>query len=184
MRILKSLFPVVLVLATVTILPAALEKKIAGLNLPTEMKEWSFVLGSWDMDSRRYSLDGPVIEENKGKASFSLALNGTRIQERQSTTMGGKPMEVLNVFAFHPDKKEWDIARTDSLHHLFSVMGGTSSERSIVLFERNPNPESRVTRRVTYARSGNDKFSRLLEFSLDKGKTWVRRNEETYTRLR
>ena len=163
---------------------AGAKKEVVTPAASGELARWSFLVGKWDMDSKRYSLDGPVIEENEGRAEFWLALAGMRIQEQQSTTMAGRPMEVLNVFVFHPEKKEWEIARTDSLHHSFNVILGTGSEDTIVLFERNPRPGSDVTRRVTYVRQGDDEFSRLLEFSLDEGKSWLRRNETVYTRRR
>ena len=67
---------------------------------------------------------------------------------------------------------------------LNNVMRGTDDEGRIVLFERNPRPGSDVSRRVTYSRDADDRFSRLLEFSLDSGETWVRRNETFYTRRR
>ena len=53
-----------------------------------------------------------------------------------------------------------------------------------MLFERNPRPGSDVTRRLTYTKLNHDRFSLLLEFSMDQGKTWVRRNETFYARQR
>jgi len=156
----------------------------AGEQPPEALKSWGFVVGDWEMESKRYSLDGPVIEENSGQATFAWEMQGLRLEERQTTTLAGRDMLVLNLFVFHPEREEWEIARTDSLHHSFSVMRGTNVDDRIVLLERNPNPESDVVRRVTYSRDGEDRFSRLLEFSLDTGETWVRRNETFYTRRR
>ena len=160
----------------------SVEKPAVPSAVPAGLEEWSFLIGDWEMMSRRYSLDGPVIEENTGRAKFSITLEGFRIQERQRTTMAGRSMVVLNLFAHNPERGEWETSWTDSLHHSFNVMRGTGTKNSIVLYEKNPRKTSDVTRRVTYKRESDDEFSRLLEFSLDKGKTWVRRNETSYTR--
>ncbi len=174
-------FVVVAVMA-VTLVVAELEKGRLHSEAPDELKQWSFLIGEWKLESRRYSLDGPVIEENRGISRFSLALDGLRIQESQSITFAGQSMNVLNIFAFHPEQKHWEIARTDSLHTNFSVLRGTMSDDAIVLFERNPRPGSEVKRRYTYSRTGDDSFRLLLEFSLDEGESWLRRSETLYRR--
>lgn len=149
---------------------------------PPELERWSFLVGGWDMRSTRYSFEGEAVEDNTGTAEVSWTLKGLRLQEIQSTTLAGRAMEVLNVFVFHPERREWEIARTDSLHHSFSVMRGQGNNGSIVFFERDPSPESDVARRWTYQRISDNRFRVLLEFSTDQGATWFRRNETLYTR--
>lgn len=179
-----ALMPALLLVALLVPATAAFGMKKVSTEAPEELQRWSFLLGRWKMDSRRYSLEGPVIESNSGTATFSMALSGLRIQERHSTTLGGKPMETLSLFSFHPERKQWQVARTDSLHHTFGVMQGTGEGDSIVLFEKDPDPDDAVTRRLTYTKKSPDEFGLLLEFSEDKGKTWKRRNETVYTRAR
>ena len=157
-------------------------ERAAARQTPEALKQWGFMIGEWAMDSTRYSLEGPVIENSAGTATFSWGMEGLRIEERQSAVLNGRDMLVLNLFAFNPEREAWEIAWTDSLHNGFSVMRGTSVEDRIVLFEKNPRPGAEVTRRVTYARQGKDRFSRLLEFSLDGGESWLRRSETVYTR--
>ncbi len=161
--------------------PVMAGKDAPPASLP-ELERWGFLAGSWDLKSTRYSFEGEAIEENSGTARFAWTMKGLRLQELQSTTLAGREMEVLNIFMFHPERREWELARTDSLHHAFNVLRGEESDGAIVFFARNPSPNSDLSRRWTYKKISNDRFSLLLEFSEDQGKTWFRRNETFYTR--
>ncbi|MBZ0114910.1 MAG: c-type cytochrome [Thermoanaerobaculia bacterium] len=146
------------------------------------LHEWSFLVGSWESTSKRFSSEGQVIEDNHGTATFSWDLDGQRLRERQTTTLAGQPMEVLNLFSAHPETGEWQIARTDSLHHTFNLMSGSASEGTLTFAEAHPNPNHSVTRRWIYSKSGDDAFSLRLEFSEDGGESWFVRNETEYLR--
>jgi hypothetical protein len=152
-------------------------------DVPPALGELRFLIGQWEIDSKRYALDGPVIEENSGTAEFVWVLGGRRIQEQSSTRLGGQPLEVLNVYLFDPKNDRWEIARTDSIHDAFGVRFGTWSDGKLVTFEKHPSPDSEVTRRWTLERIDDDRFTELLEFSRDGGKTWKRRNQAWYSRI-
>ena len=106
-----------------------------------ELARWSFPVGDWKLDSKRYSLDGPeILEHNRGTASFALTLEGRRIEERATTTLAGRDMLVLNVFAFHPERKQWEVARTDSIHHSFNFMRGRPRATGSCCSSGTPGP--------------------------------------------
>lgn len=163
---------------------------IAGVPQPEEpleargeLDKLGFLIGEWKIESKRYSLDGPVVEENQGTSEFVWVMEGQRIQEQASTRLGGQAMDVLNLFGYDPRNRQWEIARTDSIHNRFGVRVGTFSEEGkLVLFEKHPRAGSDVTRRWTLERLGDGRFTELLEFSLDGGKTWKRRNQAWYVK--
>ena len=154
----------------------------AAETVPTGFEDWAFLLGEWQVVEQRYGFDGELIQTNAGSATFSLAMNGQRIQELQSIPRGDEEMTALQVFVYDPRRDEIQIARTDSGHYGFSVIVGTISGSRIDLLEKNPNPESDVTRRFTYRRIDSDHFERQLEFSTDEGASWFVRSEWIYSR--
>ncbi len=149
---------------------------------PEELAAWSFLIGDWNAKSTRFSSEGEAIESSDGQARFSWALGGSRIQERLSTVFGGQPMEALNLFVVDPETGIWEVAWTDTIHQDFSVKTGTQVEGSLVLRQKNPDPESRVTRRWTYSRESDDRFAVDLEFSTDGGESYFVRNRTVYSR--
>jgi hypothetical protein len=142
----------------------------------------AFLIGEWKIESKRYARSGEVIEENGGSTRFEWVLEGLRILEQATTSLGGQPMDVLNVYAFHPENKQWEMVRTDTIHHSFSIQVGTFDDGRLVLHRKYRSPDSDLTRRWTLQPVGEDRFSLLLEFSFDEGESWFRRNETWYTR--
>lgn len=154
----------------------------AEQEVPLGFEEWSFLLGEWHLIETRYDFDGVLMQTNTGEASFDLVMNGQRIQEIQSLPRGEEMTSALHLFVYDPRSEEVEIARTDSGHFGFSVIIGSFRGDQINLVEKNPNPESSVTRRFTYRRIDDVRFRRQLEFSTDKGKNWFVRSEWNYTK--
>jgi len=153
----------------------AQEAESSGLHL------WDFLLGTWSVEQNRYGFDGSLIETNAGTATFTPLMDGERIQE-YLVLNGSHPSQAIHLFVYDPDKAEVEIARTDSGHYGFWVIQGTLSAKEMVLREKHPDPDSEITRRITYRRGGPDRFVRTLEFSQDGGETWFTRSEESYGR--
>ena len=146
------------------------------------LERWKFLIGNWDLVERRYDFDSKLMQTNHGRATFSHAMNGKRIQELQTVISGTDTTTAIHVFVYDPRSKEIEIARTDSGHHGFWVIIGTMSVGRIDMLEKHPDPESEISRRITYVRANDDQFQRQLEFSRDHGKSWFVRSEWTYTR--
>ena len=143
---------------------------------------WVFALGEWGLVETRYSFEGELIQTNIGSAVFSYAMNGERLQESQALLREGETQTALHLFVLDPRTKEVEITRTDSDSYGFWTIIGTLTEDGITLVEKHPDSKSDVTRRITYKRVDNNHFSRQLDFSTDKGKTWFLRSEWVYTR--
>lgn len=146
------------------------------------LERWDMLIGEWDLAEKRFGFDGALIGTNLGEARFSYEMNGQRIKELQSIPRGDENITALHLFVYDPRSKEIEIARTDSGHYGFWVITGTMSDGQIDLVVKHPNPESDVTRRITYRRIDADHFKRQLEFSTDKGESWFVRSEWDYTR--
>jgi len=170
---------ILLFAATVlTVVSPALAAGPAGEGLD----RWKFMVGEWRVVEKRFDFDAKPIGTADGHATFSMAMNGGRIQEL--LTISGEPdtTTALHVFAFDPDRGEVEIARTDSGHSGFWIITGTVSDGRMDLKEKHPDPKSAVTRRITYLRRDDDHFARRLEFSRDQGASWFVRNLQEYER--
>ena len=154
----------------------------ADPTAPVGLEHWAFLIGEWTLVETRYGFDGALIQTNTGTASFSLTMNGQRLQEIQSMPHGAGEIMALHLFVFDPRSGEIEIARTDSGHYGFWVIIGTLSENSMHLVEKQPDPDSEVSRRITYERIDLDQFERRLEFSTDHGANWFVRSNWHYTR--
>jgi len=146
------------------------------------LERWKFLIGDWSLVEKRYDFDSKLIQTNSGHAHFSYAMNGARIQELQSLSHEADTVEALHLFVYDPGSKEVEIARTDSGHFGFWLIGGTISDDRLDLQEKHPDPESSVARRITYLKKDADHFLRQLEFSTDHGETWFVRSEWEYAR--
>lgn len=158
---------------------------VPGDALATEssgLERWKFLIGEWDLVETRFDFDGKRIETNPGHATFSPAMNGQRIQELQTVTHGNDTTTALHVFVYDPGTKEVEVARTDSGHYGFWVIIGTMADGRMDLREKHPDPESEITRRITYLHRDDDHVTRRLEFSQDRGESWFVRSEWAYTR--
>lgn len=155
----------------------------ADEGLPDAFGAWTFLVGEWDLETKRYSFEGEVQETESGLAAFSIAPSGVHLLEVENTVLGGNHVQALHVFAVDPEHGTIEIARSDSGHgyHL-SILTGTISGDQIELLEKHPNPTHSVIRRVIYTRENDDRFTRELQFSSDQGDTWFTRFEGVYTR--
>jgi hypothetical protein len=149
---------------------------------PGVVDAWVFAMGEWDLVETRYSFEGELIETNIGTATFSFAMNGERLQEYQTLLHNGETSTALHLFVFDPRTEEIEIVRTDSGHFGFWTIIGKRTADGIVLAAKHPDPDSDVTRRITYKRVDDNHFSRQLEFSTNKGTTWFVRAEWVHTR--
>lgn len=150
---------------------------------PVVLQKWAFLVGEWNLIEKRYRFDGALIQTNSGQARFSHVMNDQRIQEVQTLPRGDdEGMTALHLFVYDPRSKEIEIARTDSGHYGVWVTIGTIADGEIHLLEKHPNPESDITRRITYREISSDHFMRQLEFSSDKGQRWFVRSRWEYTR--
>lgn len=149
---------------------------------PVGLERWAFVIGEWNLVEKRYGFDGALIQTNTGQVRFLHVMNGQRIQELQILPRGDEETTALHLFVYDPRSEEIEIARTDSGHYGFWVIIGTMTDDRLDLVEKHPNPESDVTRRITYRRIDSAHFSRQLEFSTNKGESWFVRSEWNYTR--
>jgi len=145
-------------------------------------ERWRFLIGEWKLTETRQGFDGKLIETIPGHAMFSYAMNEQRIQELQFMEHGADTTTALQLFAYDPGAEKVEIVRTDSSHLGFWVIVGTLSDDRMDLVEKHPDPESQVTRRITYLRDDDDHFLRQLEFSQDRGKSWFVRSEWRYER--
>ena len=146
------------------------------------VKPWVFALGEWDLVETNYSAEGELVQTSIGTAVFSYAMNGERLQEYQSLLREGDSVTALHLFVINPRTQEVEIARTDSGHYGFWIITGKLTDSGITLAAKHPNPDSKTTRRITYRRVDDNHFSRTLEFSTDKGRSWFVRSEWVYTR--
>lgn len=149
---------------------------------PAGLDRWAFVIGDWKLEEKRYDFDSKLMQTNAGRATFSRVMNGQRIQELHTLEHGDDVMTVLQLFVYDPRSEEIEIARTDSGHYGFWVIIGSMTDERMTLLEKHPDPESDITRRITYTRVDDDHFNRQLEFSEDKGESWFVRSEWSYVR--
>jgi len=154
----------------------------AGEAVPGGLERWRFVLGDWRVVEQRFDFDSRLIQTNSGEASFRTVMNGRRYEELITLQAGDETTTALHVFAWDPGSGAVEIARTDSGHDGFWVIRGTMADGRMDLLEKHPDPESQVTRRITYVRTDDDHFLRRLEFSQDRGASWFVRSEWGYTR--
>jgi len=172
----KLVVGVIVVLACLTVTHSGRAAEQAGPG------PWAFIVGDWDFIERRYDSDSKLIQTNTGLAQFTLAMSGQRIQELQTVLRDGESTSAFQLFAFDRGSDAIEIARTDSDHAGFWVIAGTSSRDRMGLTEKHPDPESKVTRRITYERTDASRFRRTLEFSTDRGETWFVRSLWLYQR--
>ena len=156
----------------------------AGIVLAEEpvtgLEDWEFLLGDWQIVAKRYSFESELIEQTDGQATFSHTMNGRRIQELQSTIHAGQRSEALVILVYSPRAEQIEIVRTDSGHFSFSIWVGKMSKEKLEFRQKHPNPDSEVTRRLSYLRKDDQHFIRRLEFSPDQGETWFVRSEMVY----
>lgn len=151
-------------------------------RLPAQLQEWAFLLGEWEIATKRYTFEGEVGEEESGRTEFTISPTGAQILEHERTVLSDNDVAALHVFVVNPENGSIEIARTDSGHYTIGVLRGVISADRIELLEKHPNPEHSVIRRVVYERIEDDHFTRRLYFSTDQGETWFVRFEGVYTR--
>lgn len=143
----------------------------------------TFAFGDWNLVEKRYGFDGDLIQANRGTAHFSKAMAGKRLEELQTLLREeGETASALQVFVYDPRANQVEIARTDSGHYGFWVITGKPTPDWMELKEKYPDPESEITRRITYTCVDRDHFTRRLEFSQDNGNTFFTRSEWLYSR--
>jgi hypothetical protein len=154
-----------------------------GTESAAGLETWDFLIGDgWNLTERQYTPDGDLSQEDSGLARFSYVMDGQRIQELQTLEREEGTGTALQILAYDPETGVLEIVRTDSNHSGFWVLTGSLAEDRIDLQEKHPNPDSAVLRRITYRRTGPDRFVRELAFSRDQGATWFVRSEWIYTR--
>lgn len=174
-----KLYRAVAVCMACTLLPGTAD---AGNEPAGGFRRWALLLGEWRVVEKRYGFDASLIETNAGEASFTAVRRGQWIEERLTIRSARDTSAALHVFALDPRSGALEIARTDTNHDGFSVIRGTMQDGRIELVEKDPAPDSEVTRRISYHRIDDDHFLRRLEFSQDRGATWFVRSEWHYTR--
>jgi hypothetical protein len=171
-----------------TILAGALGVCLAGASTSARAADlgglapWTFLVGDWSVTERRYDFDGNLTHPYAGYSTFSRVMHGARLQELATVATESDSAVVLHLFVWNPRTSEVELTRTDSDHYAFWTLVGAASADRIEMRAKHPDPESKITRRVTYLRPDSKRVIRRLEFSQDQGDSWFVRNEVEYAR--
>ncbi len=150
-----------------------------------EMKKLDFLIGSWKSVSKIYDKDGKIVRtvtsDDFGESS------GYRLR----SIMGGLYIEsdpesefARSWYFFHKPDKKFYQASIDFQGN-FDILAGNFQGEKLVLTEIMAKPHrdgGTIMWRRTYHNIAKKSFNVLMEYSRDKGKTWVLSNKQTKTR--
>ena len=154
-------------------------------TLNPKLKSVGYVIGKWQVKAYRAKRDGSFNKPTTGKAEFSTILDGTFIRGKVKT----KGLTMFELIGVDPRSKELRLFALDKEFGVMDVYKGTlegknmrlSNLKSDALFvDKQGNAWAF---RLNYTYQNNNEFSLLVEFSIDKGKTWKSFQKNVYSRV-
>ncbi len=143
---------------------------------PVEMEEFHFLVGSWTLMSKRFSPDGTLTGQYKGKWDVQLLDEGRMIFDTVTwfNPDGTKESFYPTLRTFSPETKHWEMTYMSSLNFVHSqsfrgqFIDGEGHFNAIVSL----TPEQSVMAKIRFYDIKKNSFEWSMKFSADGGEKW------------
>ena len=143
---------------------------------PPQMKEFDFVIGSWEATTKSYRPDGTVEAEHKGKLNAEYRSGGRMIIDdfTRLSEDGEELTYAATMRTFCVETNRWEMSFLFALRqdHTESFRGQFIDGEGHFDAVISLTPENSVHAKVRFFDIKQDSFEWSMSHSADGGKTW------------
>lgn len=154
---------------------------------PPQMKEFEFLIGSWTLESKRFSPDGALKGQYKGKWEAQYVDDGRMIFDAVTwfNPDGTQESYFPTLRTYSPKTNKWEMAYMSSLNYVHSqhfrgkFIDGEGHFDVVVSL----TPEQSAIAKVRFYNIKKDSLEWSMKFSSDGGKNWFLGEQITAKRI-
>lgn len=152
------------------------------MGAPEEMKQVSFLVGTWKVASKYNMGDTANWMEATGTCVCTSVLDGCAIMNNYDSEFMGMKFHGMGTLSYNRETKMWQQSWIDNMAGSMSLYQGDFKDGKMICSGEDMMQGQKYLTRITMSEITPTSYNWLLEMSMDGGKTFMPGMKATYTK--